>query len=544
MCSVGVARRIPVLLAAALALGGCARRSAVEDGVRTGTFLYAIGSEPSDLDPAINISGDEDIILRALYEGLVTMSGDGHTIQPGMAERWEVSADGKMYTFHLRPDARWSNGAALTAEDFVYSFRREFEPQLAAEEASFGYCIAGAEAYNEGKSKDPASIGVRAPDARTFVVTLTHPTPYFLGICSLGSPFMPVFRPLVEQFGGSTRRDAPWTREGRLVSNGPFMLQEWKQDKVLTVVRNPSYWDSAHVRLNAIRFFPVTDYGGQEMGFRAGQFHATQFFPIHKRADYTGARANLLKIDPGLDTHMITFNVGLAALSDARVRRALSLAIDRDTVIPAIFGPFADPAHSFGRDGAGGYRPPSSSACLFDPSQAQRLLAAAGYPGGKGFPRLDLMLVGNDRLTIQVGEAVQAAWSRVLGVETQLLPTEMKVYLDAERTKHYQAIIERWGYTWDDPSGIFMLCHGDDPNNDAGWVDVRFDQAYAAAENTTDPAQRRRAFDVQEAEVASGVPYAPLYHANQGMLVLPIVQGWALNQLNFENWKELGFSGL
>jgi oligopeptide transport system substrate-binding protein len=502
-------------------------------------FHYANASEPADLDPHTNISSDTDTILDALFEGLVVLSGDGVTVKPGMADHWEVSPDGLSYTFHLRSNAVWSDGSALTADDFLFSFRRIFDPALAGEASSFGFAIAGAEAFAAGRSTDPATIGLSAPDARTFIIRLAHPAPYFLVQLGSGTPFKAVSRALVERFQGTHQRGTAWTRAGHLLANGPFVLSAWKPDQVIVLRRNARYWDAAHVALAEIRIYPVSDMAVQEYGFRAGQFHATSLFPVTRESAYQGKAPAVLRVAPVRRTHFLTFNVARAPFTDARVRRALSLALDRERLVSAVLGRLAEPAHSFTRGGTGGYAPPPSSACRFDPDEARRLLAAAGYPDGRACPTLDLMLVGTDAATVRLGEVVQASWKTVLGIHTGLRPTEMKVYLDAERTKQFHVLLEGWGAPYDDPSAMYQLALGGNLNNDAGWSDARFDDAYRQAEGSAAPDERRRAFDRQESILAEAVPYAPLYFTNQAHLVQPSVRGWQDNSADHVDWKEI-----
>ncbi len=528
-----------LLAAALLLLAGCARQSPVASGNRTGVFHYANASEPADLDPHTNISSDTETILDALFEGLVTLAGDGHTLGPGVAQRWEVAPDGLTYTFHLRPDARWSDGSAVTADDFLFSFRRIFDPALACEASSFGFAIAGAEAFAAGRTTDPGTIGLSAPDPRTFIIRLAHPAPYFLVQLGSGTPFKPVPRALVEHFQGTHQRGTAWTRAGTLLANGPFVLGAWQPDQVIVLRRNPRYWDTAHVGLAEIRIYPVADMAVQEYGFRAGQFHATSLFPVTREAAYRGKSPAVLHVAPLRRTHFLTFNVARAPFTDARVRRALSLALDRERLVSAVFGRLAEPARSFTRAGIGGYTPTASSASRYDPEEARRLLAAAGYPGGRGCPPLDLMLVGTDAATVRLGEVVQAAWSGLLGLHPNLLPTEFKVYLDAERTKQFHVLLESWGAPFDDPSAMYQLAQAGNPNNDSGWSDARFDEAYRKAEQSGVPEERSRAFDRQEAILAEAVPYAPLYFANRAHLIQPAVRGLQDNEADHIDWKEI-----
>jgi oligopeptide transport system substrate-binding protein len=538
--------RLALLIARGLAayglmwtFGGCHRSTPAAAAAAQGILLYANNSEPSDLDPHTNISGDAEAIFSTLFEGLVVLSPDGHGIMPGAAQSWDISGDGLTYTFHLQPNGHWSNGAPVTANDFLFSFRRIFDPLLAAEEASYGYMIVGAEDYNSGKITDPSALGLSAPDERTFVIRLLHPTSYLLTVLGIGTPFVPIYRPAVEKFDGVHHRGTGWTRPGALISNGPFQLSEWKPDQVITVTRNPYYWDQARMKLTAVRIYPIDSAEAQERGFRSGQFHVTAGFPAVKRTSYA-AQPSPLQIGPGNDGQFVTFNV--ARFPDARVRLALSLAIDRRPIVAAVFGRLAEPAHSLVHPGLGNYLPADSPACRFDPLQARALLAAAGFPSGQNFPPIDLMLVGNAPETVRIGEAVQESWSRVLGVHSHLQPTEMKVYLDAERTQHYTAIIERWGPSWDDPTATLQIAVRGNPNNDSGWSDARFDAAYQESDRLPAGPARQRAFDRQEAILAEQVPYAPLYHRNTAHLVSPLLQGWIGNPFEHVNWKGLALT--
>ncbi len=525
-------------LAVAL-LGGCRHGTRVESGNHEGIVSIANDAEPPDLDPNTNIDGSTEYILNTLFEGLVALSNDGHTVLPGVAERWDVSADGLVYTFHLRPEARWSNGAALTSDDFLFSFQRVFDPLLACEQSSFGFAIQGAEAYALGRNKDISTLGLSAPDPHTFVVRLAHPSPYLISVLAKGSPFLPVYRPLLEKFAGVHRRGSPWTREGNLVGNGPFLLTRWTPNQTIEVRRNPLYWDASRVRLSGVNFFAIDTASVQEQGFRAGEFHIALKFPLYKAAAYENAQPTALHRYPVQETHFLTFNVTQAPFTDARVRRALSMAIDRQRLCTAIFHALAEPAFTQVRPGTGGYAPPDEASYHFNPEAARRLLAEAGYPQGRGFPPVELMLVGNEPQTVALGEVVQAAWKDVLGISTQLLPTEKKVYLDDERTKHFQVVNERWEYAWDDPSAYYQTGQSGNPNNDSGWSDPEFDRAYHEAEISLDGHTRTAAFDRQEERMAASVPYAPLYFYNKPVLIAPSVRGWSGNRQDHLEWKEI-----
>ena len=529
-------------LAALGAIVGCRHETQRERLGRQGILSIALESDTADLDPNTNIDSSNDITLASMFEGLVEVGPDAKTILPGVADRWQISGDGLTYTFHLRPDARWSNGAPVTSEDFLFSFRRVFDPLLASESASFGFAIAGSEAYATGKSKDLDSLGLAAPDPSTFVIRLAHPAPYFLSILGASTPFKPVYRPNLEAFGGVHSRGTAWTKAGNLVSNGPFTLARWEPGKGVEVRKNPYYWDRAHVMLEGIHFIPIDDPGVQERGFRSGEFHLTSTFPSQKAEGYDAGSGGQLLIQPIRRSVFLTFNVSKAPFGDPRVRRALSLALDRKALVAAIFHRTAEPATSQVRPGIGGYQPRVQDAYLPNSTLARELLSQAGFPGGQGLPTIDLMLVGSSTETRAVGEVIQARWKEILGITTQLSPTENKVYLDAERSKHYEVIVDSWGCPWDDPSAFFQTAQSGNPNNDSGWSNAEFDRAYRAAEQTTSKEERTRLFDRQEEILAAEVPYAPLYFATKCCLIAREVRGYDPNGEGSITWTAISLA--
>jgi oligopeptide transport system substrate-binding protein len=534
----GLKTRLCTLALLVISLASCARHeTAVESGNRSQTLHYGNRDEPADLDPHTNNSGTTSTILSALFEGLVSHAKDGQTILPGVAERWEVSPDGLTYTFHLRADAKWSNGDPVTAQDFRDSFLRVLDPALGCEQANEAFPIVGAQDFLEGRSKDPNSVGIRVPDTHTFITVLSHPAPYWLSILAQTGPLYPLHRPSVEAAGGWTKRGGTWTRAGALVGNGPFVLAEWRPNAVVRVVRNPQYWDAAHVRLQEVRFYPIDDEGSEERAFRAGQLHVTYRLPQSKVAGYVQDHADELQIAADLRTFYLTFNVTRPPFTDPRVRRAFSLAVNREQLVKATLGQLATPARSFVVPGAGGYTPPQAD--LFDPAEARRLLVEAGFPGGAGLPPVEFTLNGNTGVTLLLASALQAMWIQHLGVHVTVLPCEFKVYLSTLREKQFTLLLDSWGYGIDDPRDPLELATSGDPNNDSAWSNRDYDAAFARADATPDPAVRRAAFDTMSNLLAREVPYAPLYHANQGFLLAPSVRGWQSNPLRIVDWRQL-----
>ena len=538
-------RRFPASLATfavLLLLAGCARHeTAVESGTRDQVLHLGNHDEPADLDPHTNNGASTGIILTSLFEGLVSYSNDGVTILPGVAERWDISADRLTYTFHLRANARWSNGEPVTAQDFRDSFLRVLDPALGCEQSNQAFPIVGARAFAEGRSTDPNSVGIRAPDAHTFITILSHPAPYWLGILAQNGPLYPVNLKSVDANGGRHVRGGAWTKPGLLVGNGPFILAEWRPNAVIRVVRNPQYWDAAHVRLREVRFYPTDDENAEERSYRAGQLHITYRLPVAKVAVYEHERPDELQISPELRTSYLTFNVTRAPFTDPRVRRAFSLAVNREQLVRATLGRLATPAYAMIRPGTGGYTPPAEA--RFDPAEARRLLAAAGYPGGAGLPKVEFTLNGNTGITLLIAAALQEMWVQNLGVAVNVQPAEFKVYLSTLREKQFQLLLDGWGYGIDDPRDLLQETTTGDPNNDSAWSNPTCDAAFAASEATPVPAERHAAFDAMEGLLAREVPYAPLFYNNQGFLLHPSVHGWRNNPLHTIDWRALWLEG-
>ena len=529
-------RLVLFMLAWALAAAGCTRReTAVTAGSRDGVLHIGNRDEPADLDPAINEASSTERILDSIFEGLVNIGGDGATIIPGAAERWEVSPDGLTYTFHLRAGARWSNGAPMASGDFLDTFMRALDPQVGCEDAGYMFPIHGARAFVEGRSADPASVGIRAPDPRTLVITLDHPAPSLLTMLA-SSPFLPVYMPSLDANGGRHQRGGPWERPGVLVSNGPFVLSEWKPNAYVSVRRNPGYWDAARIRLNEVRFYPTDDEDSEERAFRAGQLHVTGRLPVNKVAVYVAGHPDELHVNSTLRTNYLTFNLARAPFTDRRVRAAFSLAIDRRELVHAALGRLGTPAYSWVRPGTAGYSP--RSGFRFDPAEGRRQLAAAGYPGGAGLPPVEFTLNGNGGYTLQVAEVLQQMWAKNLGVQVSVAPMEFKSYLSAAREKQFQVLLDGWAPI-PDPDHVLEMGVTGDPNNDSGLGDRAYDEAYLASQVAPAAAGRRAAFDIMEAINAREVAYAPLYYTNRAFLVHPSVRGWRDNVIERIQWRDL-----
>ncbi|HTQ30527.1 MAG TPA: peptide ABC transporter substrate-binding protein [Opitutaceae bacterium] len=525
---------LPCLCALAAVFSGCTRReTAVQRGDRDQVLYRGLGYEISGLDPHLATGLSEYSVISALFEGLVAEDPvDLHPV-PGVAESWEVSPDGLVYTFHLRAGAKWSNGEPVTAQDFVDSWRRALSPALAAPNASMLYVVRGAEDFNQGRLADFSRVGATAPDARTLRVTLTQPTPQFPAMLNQ-TVWFPVNLRSLAASGPPDARGNPWAQPGRLVGNGPFVLKSWRPGQEIVVEKSPAYWDAARVRLQAIRFFPFDSVDAAERAFRAGQLHLTETLPIGKIDAYRRESPQLLRTDPVLDTYFFRLNARRAPLNDERVRRALSLAIDRQLIVGKILRGGQQPATAFTPPGLPGYTPPA--AVTTDFAEARRLLAAAGFPGGQGLPPIDLLYNTSENHRA-VCEAVQEMWRRELGLEVRLVNEELKAVLADRQAGHYQILLYDWQADYLDAASFLDVWRGDSGNNNTGWSSADYDRLLAAAARTADPAARAALFQQAERLLLAAAPVIPLYFNTHVFLLQPAVKNWHPTLLDHHPYK-------
>lgn len=536
-----VLRRLIPLLSALVLLAGCAKRETpVAAGLRTGTLLVGNLAEPQELDPQLIAAYTDQNIAVALFEGLCALDERTSQPVPGVAERWSVSPDGLTWTFHLRATAKWSNGEPLTAHDFVASWRRALHPALAAEYAYLLYPLKHAEALNSGRATDFSTLGVEAIEDRTLRVTLERPTPY-LPALTAQPVWFPVNPRVLAKFGDIHRRQPAWTRPENLVGNGPFALAEWTPNARLVVAKNARYWDAAHVRLGQIIFFPTESPEVEERNFRAGQVHLTYGLPTSKLEVY---RRNFkdhpteLAVDPFLQAIFLRFNTTRAPFTDARVRRALSLAVDREAIAASVLRGAGTPARSFTPPDCAGYTARASVPTDFE--AARRLLTEAGFPGGRGLPALDLQ-VRNDEHQPRVAEVLQAQWAKELGVTLTITPLEQKTWVQNQQTLNYTLSGAGWIGDFVDPVTFLDLFVSSGGNNWTGWVSADYDRLIAQAAATPDSASRHEVFQQAEALLLEQAPVAPVFFGTRAYLIHPAVKGWEPSLLGLHQYKKVYF---
>jgi oligopeptide transport system substrate-binding protein len=462
------------------------------------------GAEPESIDPAVVTGQLEGRICYALFEGLLHFDRFGKP-QPGIAESWDLSSDGKTYTFRLRATARWSNGDPVTAKDFLLSWKRILLPETASEYAYLLYHVKNAQPFNEGTLKDFDSVGLKAIDDRTFRVELEAPVPYFLDLCSFAT-LLPVHLATVEKYGDD------WIKPDKLVNNGPFLLKEWRLNYRIRLQKNPLYWDASHVTLNTIDALPIDN------SITAYNFYASKVADLildkgltppslipelKSRPDFHAA--------PFLGNYFIRFNVRRKPLDDVRVRQAFAMAIDRERIVQKITQAGEPPAYSFTPPGtASGYQPPK----MFgrDVQKARRLLSEAGYPDGKGFPTVTY-LYDSKKLNEDIAVEIQNMLSDALGVHIELQKQEWKVYLNSLSRLDYDFARSSWVGDYNDPNTFIDCFVSGGGNNRTGWSSKEYDNLVAAAALEADSAKRSQIFrQAEEILLNQGTPICPLYY--------------------------------
>ena len=517
----------PTLLLLALAAASCAPGAADAPGPggrryfgslatpRGQVLRFALGAEPESHDPSVMSGQPDGRVAHLLFEGLV--ENDPRTLapRPGDAYRWEVSPDDLTYTFHLRPGLRWQDGTPLTARDFAWSWRRVLAPATASRYATLLDPIRGAEAFNHGADADSAHLGLAAPDDSTFVVTLARPTPYFLYVAAFYT-CLPVPRRVIERWGVN------WTRREHLVGNGPFRWTYWRQNDRYEFEPSPTFWDRAHVRLRRIVGYTVDDlntcvnlYESGALDWDPSGYMPSQYLPLLRGyADFRSGRYQ--------GTYFYSVNCTRPPLNDPRVRRALDEAIDREAICRDLLKGSRDPWGRITPEGYPGYVGPPQ--VRFDPARARAELAAAGYPGGRGFRTISILFNTSEDHK-RIAEAIQAMWKRVLGIRVELTNQEWGSYMQSTIGMNYDVARRSWIGDYLDPTSFLQLLVTGDGNGRTGWSSAEFAGLMRRAADTADPAARFALLRRAEAVALDGASFLPIYHYSTNELVKPWVRG-------------------
>lgn len=470
------------------------------------------------LDPVVAAGTLSAPIINDLFEGLLGKDASLKLI-PGSAESWTISPDGRTYTFRLRPDLRWSDGVPLTAEDFVYSYRRLVTPAVASPIAGQFYLMENARDIVAGR-KPPETLGVSAPDPRTVVIRLSSRAPYFLDLVG-NLNAVPTPRHVIEKYGKD------WTRPERMVTNGAYTLAERIPQTMTKLRKNPRYHAAASVRMETVEWYPTQDLATSLRRFRAGELDQVLNFPPDEIDRLRKEMPDSLHIAPSQGVYFLEVNLRKPQFADARVRRALAMAVDRNGLVDKLLRTGVKPAFSLvGPDFSNydGIRLPEESQTMAQrQAEARRLLAAAGF--GPGKPLTFEYVYDTNEENRKIAVALAAMW-QAIGVKAQPVNVDFGQLNRQIRTGAFD--VARWSYfaSFDDPIVLLQLFAGDNTNNYAGYRNAEYDRLLLESNVTVDPVARRKLLEQAETILMRDAPVIPIYDYVRRYLVAPGLQGW------------------
>lgn len=537
---------LTLILATTLVLSACgggSKSTTSRDTEKSATLIDAqilyVGNaaEPEALDPHIVTGVPEHHILSSLFEGLVGLDAKDLTPLPGVAQSWTVSEDQLVYTLSLREDARWSNGDPVTSADFLYGWERILTPEMASEYGYMLYSMKNARAFAEGTLNDFSQVGAKALDAHTLEVTLENPTPYFLQL-HIHYTWFPLHRASLESFGGMTERNTQWTRPGNLVSNGPFTLTRWEPNNVIEVRKSDTYWNKDTLKLEGVNFYPVGNEQTEDRMFRAAELHMTENVHVSRVQAYKDNNPELIRCDPWIGSYFYRINTQRKPFDDVRVRRALALAIDRDSITTNILKGGETSGGSLTPKNVNGYT--AKAEVSFDPIAAQALLTEAGYPNGEGFPEFSILFNTSEKHKI-IAVVIQQMWKEHLGINVTLENQDWKVYLSSTSNAQMKFDVSRASWIGDfiDPVTFLECFTSKNGNNRTGWSSLPYDQLIADSLKARDPVQRYELFQKAEAILLEEMPIIPIYHYTRPFLLAPEVKGFQPNLLGYTPYHTL-----
>lgn len=536
---------ILVLIAAFTAGCGVDRaEKAADDNI----LIIGNGGEPKALDPGqVQSVGDSNIML-ALFEGLVNYHiSDDNLDQPGVAQSWDSNDDFTVWTFYFRggeheglpkmEPAKWSNGDIVKAGDFVFAYKRTLSPKYASPYASMLYFLKNAQEFNEGTITDFAEVGVKALDDFTLECRLRSPTAFFPGVVK-HQTWNPVHPPTIEKFGDFDDKYTAWQRPGNHVGNGPFQLKSWRINDKVVVERNPHYWGADKVKLNEIWYIPADTYTEERM-FRDGSIHMTYILPPTLIDYYRKNYPEYLREEPYSGSYFYRCNINKPPLDDPKVRRALTLAIDREKIVKFVTRGGQLPATAFTPPIEGVYDPPN--AVRFDPVEARRLLAESKY--GTNLPKFEL-LINTSEQHRKIAEAIQDMWRKNLDLDPGTISInnqEWKVFQVTTFEKKYEMARAGWIADYVDPTTFLDMWRTGDSNNNTNWGSDKYDSLLQKAALEQDADQRLKILYQAEEVLLEELPIIPIYWYTRVYALHPRVKNWHPLVLDKHDYKQIYF---
>jgi oligopeptide transport system substrate-binding protein len=511
---------------AALTLSACGNRDEKPAGKQPAILLRGNGPDPDSLDPHKARTAEAMVVLRDLFECLTRLDKDAATV-PAAAESWTMSDDGRIYTFKLRPNLRWSSGEPVVAEDFAAGLRRLVDPATASQYANVVDVILNASDIVAGK-KPVDSLGVAAPDPMTVVITLGSTAVYLPGLMAHPST-APLHRPSLAQFGER------FSRPGDQVSNGAFVLKEWMQGSYIRVERNAHYRDNSANKIDGVKFLQLADENAELRAYRAQELHCTYVLP---RGQFEWIKENLaaeLHVTPQLSTYYFGFNLDRALFArHPGLRQALSMAIDRERLASSVLRMGELPAYGWVPPGMYNYTAQSFDYARMPVAErieaARNLLAEAGFTREKPL-RFELRYNAGEVHT-KVAVAVASMWKEALGVDAQLAAVEFKSLVEDIDRRNIDMFRMSWVGDYNDPYTFLQYLKGGFGINLPHYAGATYDAMLEEASRQTDAAKRRSLLEQAERTMLADHPLIPLYFYVNKHLVKPELKGWYDNVMN------------
>lgn len=519
-----------LVVIAALALASCrSGDKGSQSAAKRDTLNINLGNEPPTLDWSLATDTSSYTVLNNIMEGLTQFDAGFRPI-PALAESWTVSEDGKTYTFKIREDVKWTDGKPLTAGDFEYSWKRLLNPETGSDYAYFLYDIENAEEYNTGAIKEADKLGIKVVDEKTLEVRLKKPAAYFPSLLSFMSTY-PMREDVVDAHG------LRWTEPENIVTLGPYRLTSWRHHDHILLTRNGDYWGD-EPRIEKVRIIMNENPSSALAQYESGEldYADSKSIPpleVPRLRDLPDFKATLM-----FRTNYIAFNVEKPPFDNPLVRKAFAAAIDRQSIVDLIQGAGVT-TKSWIPENMLGYN--DEVGIDFDPGQAKKWLAEAGYPDGKGFPSVTFLWpdVGSNRV---IAEALQSMWKMYLGVRVNLMNQEWKVYLSTINTDPPEIHRAGWGADFPDPHNFMTLFTCTSGNNRTRWCNKEYDALVYQAAEELEPVKRKALYDkAQVILTENDVPIVPFFISNQQNMIKPYVKGLVPNPLDLVLFKQVYF---
>ena len=514
------------------------------DKHRDGKAIYInVGSEPRSIDPALNNAVDGSIYIQHAFEGLATRDKNNKIIG-GVAESWDISEDGLTYTFHLRENAKWADGQKITADDFVYAWRRAVDPLTAAEYAYQYEPVLNAMDINAGK-KPLESLGVKAIDENTLEVKLATPTAYFIELAAFPT-FYPIRKDIIEKYGND------WTLSpDSYLGNGPFILTERRTEDRLVMEKNTNYWNADAVIPQKLVFVLMQNETAAMAGIKGGTIHFANNLPLPDIE--TLQNEGLMHIAPYIGTYYYCLNWTNKILKDVRIRKALALAIDRNYIVKEVTKAGQIPAAAWVPNGindmedaegdfrkvGGDYYSVKEEDFQKNVEEAKKLLAEAGYPDGKGMPIIEFK--SNSGNHIPIFEAIQQMWKEYLNIDSTVSQEEWATFQNTRLNKEFVVARHGWIGDYNDPMTFLGVFLSYSAQNDGGYSNRAYDNNLKIAMSTTDQKVRMEAMHKAETILMQDMGLIPIYFYTDPIMVSKKLKGVVYDPLG---WHKFSYAEL